>query len=140
MKQCKATVWCRNETQNGWNKSIKVYNSAGEYKIKGSFVILNQNELPVPDIQGWIYPFNQPNYCTKTSSCPALQRICNLKTPLYNHKLSSPRDRHLYWHCHTFATILCSLSSTEHFLISWVVWANIVFFLIRYYSRCFKDI
>lgn len=48
MKQCKATVWYRDEIQNGQNKSIKEYNSAGDTNQKGHYLV-HQSELPVPD-------------------------------------------------------------------------------------------
>lgn len=120
MKRCKATVWYRDEIQN----KIKEHNSGGgEPKIKG-LSLTHQTELPVPDAQGWIYSFDQPNYCTKT--CHWLAQITprskfDLKTSLYNHKLlsQSVTDHYTHpWPFHLFATILRSLSSSEWVLIS----------------------
>lgn len=65
MKRCKATVWYREEIENGQNKSRKGYNIVLNIQDKGHYLI-HQTDPPVPDTQGWTNSFNQPSYCTKT--------------------------------------------------------------------------
>ena len=52
MKRCKATVWYRDEIQNGQNKGVKGgNNSAGGGNKKGRYMI-HWAERPVPDNSG----------------------------------------------------------------------------------------
>lgn len=123
MKQCKATVWCRDEIQNGQKKSIKEYHSAGDkqFKRKGGIIWFwtRANCLYLTLRVGFSLSTNQTIAQKSTTDWLIVRPlgIWNLKTPLYNHRLQPPFDCHWYQFYHTIATILCSLSSSEYVLI-----------------------
>lgn len=122
MKRCKATVWYRDETRNGQNKSVKEYDSAGDEQ-KGLIWFTRLNRLYLTLRVGLTHSTDQTIAQKPTTDWLKAHDlvIFNLKTPLYNHKLLSQSFTDLNHHFTVPDTDLIT-----RLLLYCVPWAHLI--------------